>query len=565
MNRLISIINKVSTKPNPLSFRWHNTVSIIAFLILNLIYIERIFSILQWGKYLYRTIVARSKKDSSSVDDKSRRINVPSVFVEIYYLSVALLMTVLVCADCTDSLVVHCLAIYLLIDSSVWLLYYFFFRRFFEENYAIMHTLEYIVLFPVVITCQAACISIIEHIGMKETFALMFAPSSSSPIFLILLGVLYTAVILGLVISNLPIENVKIKSDHKHHISIIGNGDVVKNRLLHAVSAYFKDVKSYVQVSVIDKYNGRCPVRNEKHPDEKYVRFIYTDCDKSEHVKEIVNSEIVWIATPSYTHYSYIDKYMDKVKLLVVEKPIVVFEQEFKIVRRLRDNEPKNIFCLSYYYLEKALPFVYLRNPLEFYEKYLKRSVPREHVISSFIQLGALKSINLHLCEGPDERSWLQNEDFGGQYFETFLHLVVLAFVALDNDDTIITDNWCIKDNNNVPGSYILCNGHSVKGTSVLLEMGKFMERNRSGVLEYEKGTVFLDFDRRSVVCKFSEKTFSQYDFIIETVDKPNYYIQLDMVERCFSENIIPDRIDGSEYQMKALKWMFEQKKNFRK
>lgn len=91
------------------------------------------------------------------------------------------------------------------------------------------------------------------------------------------------------------------------------------------------------------------------------------------------------------------------------------------------------------------------------------------------------------------------------------------------------------------------------------------MERNRSGVLEYEKGTVFLDFDRRSVVCKFSEKTFSQYDFTIETVDKPNYYIQLDMVERCFSENIIPNRIDGSEYQMKALKWMFEQKKNFRK
>lgn len=563
MNGFKSLLNDVSTKPNPLSFRWHSSVSIMAFVILNAIYIERMFSLLQWSKYLYRRLVKRSKKNTASTDEKSRRINVPSIFVETYYLSLAILMAILACSGCSGSLPVRCVAIYLLIDSAVWLLYYFFFRRFFEENYAIMHALEYIVLLPLVVVIQAACISIIEKIGIKGTFALLFAPDSSTPLFIILLGVLYTAVILGLAISNLPIENIKINGNHKHHMSIIGNGDVVKNRLLPAVMAYFKDLKRYVAVSVSDRRAVCSPNKKDNHKVEKYVRFRYLDCDNDDHLKAIANSEIVWIATPSYTHYTYIDRYRLKVKLLVVEKPVVTFGREFEIIRRLRANNWDNIFCLSYYYLEKALPFVYLQNPLEFYEQYLKRSIPRELVFSYFQQMGVLRSIDLHLCEGDDNRSWLQNGDFGGQYFETFIHLVVLAFVALDDDDTIIADEWSVKDNNNVPASYILCHGHSAKGVSVSLEMGKYMRRNRSGILQYENGTLFLDFDKKSVTCKFDGETFSQYGFTIETIDKPNYYIQLDMVERCFSEGIIPSRVDGSEIQFKALEWMFRQGKTF--
>lgn len=560
----MSVLNKVSTKPNPVSFRWHSSISIIAFIILNVIYIERIFSLLQWSKYLYRLFVKWSKGNKASIDEKSQRINVPSVFVEIYYLLIAILMILIALSNYSNSLPAYYFAIYLLIDSSVWLLYYFFFRRFFEENYAIMHTLEYTVLLPLVLSCQAACISIIWNIQIQKAFTLLLAPDPSSPILIILLGVLYTAVILGLVISNLPIENVKIKNDHKYHISIIGNGDVVKNRLLPAVCAVSEELKKYMLVSVSDKYTASYLKDNNQKADMDYVHFTYLDCDDSNHIKEIINSEIIWIATPSYTHYSYIGKYINKVKLLVVEKPIVVFERELEITRRLINN-CGNIFCLSYYYLEKALPFVYLQNPLEFYEKYIKINISREAIFSSFSKIGSLKKIFLHLCEGQDNRSWLQNEDFGGQYFETFIHLVVLTFTALDNDDTIIVDTWSIKDNNNVPGSYILCNGHSNKGVSVLLEMGKYMERNRSGILQYENGTVSLDFDKRSITCEFFNNTLSCHNFTITTIDKPNYFIQLDMVERCFSEGIAPNSIDGCDVQIRALEWMFQQKKEYSK
>lgn len=559
----MSVLNKVSTKPNPLSFRWHSSISIIAYFILNAIYVERIFSLLQWSKYLYRLFVKWSKGNMASIDEKSQRINVPSIFVEIYYLLVAILMILIAHSNCSVSLWVYYFAIYLLIDTSVWLLYYFFFRRFFEENYAIMHTLEYTVLLPLIILCQAACISIIWNIQIQKAFTLLLAPDPSSPTLIILLGVLYTAVIFGLIISNLPIENVKVKSDHKYHISIIGNGDVVKNRLLPAICFLSNELKKYMLVSISDKIISNLKDNNQ-NTDKNYVHFSYLNCDNSNHLKEIINSEIIWIATPSYTHYSYIEKYRSKVKLLVVEKPIVVFERELEIIRQLINN-CENIFCLSYYYLEKALPFIYLQNPLDFYDKYLELSISRESILSSFSQIGPLKSISLHLCEGQDNRSWLQNEDFGGQYFETFIHLVVLAFTALDNDDTIVVDNWSIKDNNNVPGSYILCKGHSNKEVSVLLEMGKYMERNRSGILQYENGTVSLDFDKRSITCKFFENSFSRYNFTITTINKPNYFIQLDMVERCYSEGIVPNSIDGQDVQIRALEWMFQQKREYSK
>ena len=138
----MSILNKVSTKPNPLSFRWHSSISILAYLILNAIYIERIFSLLQWSKYLYRVFVKWSRGNGASIDEKSQRINVPSLLVEVYYLLVATIIVLIALSGWSASLWAYCFAIYLLIDTSVWVLYYFFFRRFFEENYAIMHAVD---------------------------------------------------------------------------------------------------------------------------------------------------------------------------------------------------------------------------------------------------------------------------------------------------------------------------------------------------------------------------------------------------------------------------------------
>lgn len=559
-NKLFSILNQVSTKPNPLSYRWNNSISIITFLFLHIIYIERIFSLLQWGKFLYRFYAKKYKGKMASTDEKSQRVNVPSVFVEVYYILIATLLTSVAYFECTDSSFIHFFAIYLLIDTSIWLLYYFLFRRFFEENYAIMHTLEYVALLPFVIICQAACISIVGNIQITRVLALLLVPDPSSPSFIILLGILYTAVILGLVISNLPIENVKVKSDHTFHISIIGNGDVVRNRLLPALSSYYKSIQKYILVSITDIYTTD-KNQNSNITNNNFVDLRYLTSNDPSHIKELLNSEIIWIASPSYTHYSYIERYRNKVKLLVVEKPIVVFERELEIIQKSITENWNNVFCLSYYYLEKALPFVFLNCPLEFYVKYLDFSIPKELVLSHFSKIGELESISLHLCEGEDNRNWLQNEEFGGQFFETFIHLVVLSFTALGTDDSIIVDQWLLKDNNHIPGSYILCHGHSTKGVSLLLEMGKYMEKQRYGIFKYKNGSITLNFDEKSALCSINESSLPKQSFTIKTRLQQNYSIQLDMVERCFSEGITPHHVDGSEVQIRALKWMFQQRK----
>ena len=127
----MSILNKVSTKPNPLSFRWHSSISILAYLILNAIYAERSFSLLQWSKYLYRVIVKWSRGNSASIDEKSQRINVPSLLVEVYYLLVATLIVLIALSGWSASLWAYYSAIYLLIDTSVWGVVLFFLQAVF--------------------------------------------------------------------------------------------------------------------------------------------------------------------------------------------------------------------------------------------------------------------------------------------------------------------------------------------------------------------------------------------------------------------------------------------------
>ena len=63
------------------------------------------------------------------------------------------------------------------------------------------------------------------------------------------------------------------------------------------------------------------------------------------------------------------------------------------------------------------------------------------------------------------------------------------------------------------------------------------MESNRTGILEYENGTLSLDFDKRSVTCKFFDNSLSHNNFTIGAINKPNYFIQLDMVERCYDSS----------------------------
>ena len=226
-----------------------------------------------------------------------------------------------------------------------------------------------------------------------------------------------------------------------------------------------------------------------------------------------------------------------------------------------------NVFCLSYYYLEKALPLTYLFSPTTFYEKYLDfNGNSRQQVLSLFEQLGSLKSIELTLYEGKDSREWVDSAQYGGHMFETFLHLAVLARAAMDIDSDWQQPDWTIESKEGHYMSYICCTGNTATGNIHYdLRMGKFMNQNeqkRGGTLMFQNGTLCVDFNCQKVTGILNNN--SKATFTISTKEKytnTKYSIQVDMVERCFEEHITPAIVDGSDIQIKTLDWLFTQKK----
>jgi hypothetical protein len=64
----------------------------------------------------------------------------------------------------------------------------------------------------------------------------MFFPEKGDSIYIIILSIFYVALIFGIFLSNLPIEQIKEKGNYRFNISIIGNGIIVQKRLKEAIS-----------------------------------------------------------------------------------------------------------------------------------------------------------------------------------------------------------------------------------------------------------------------------------------------------------------------------------------
>lgn len=545
---IIKVADSISTRPNLTSWTWKGNVSPLAFVILYVVYIARICSLLQICKYIYRGLASKP-----SVDKASKRPNVPSYFVEVYFLAWGILLFALP----KDCVITKWFSYYFLFESLFWLLYYFFFRRFFEERYAIMHTLEYIVILPLLIVIQSRSISIINSCSFKYAFATMFFPDKNDNTYIIILSIFYIALIFGIFLSNLPIEQIKEKGNYRFNISIIGNGDIVHKRLKEAISKL--NPPRYVAILDIQSSDREVEYIGKT----RFQHYVISD----DTLKHVLSSNVLWIATPPQAHISYLNKYINNV-FIAIEKPLVTTSNELSVIKHLWSNGMwNNVFCLSYYYLEKALPLTYLYSPTTFYEKYLDfNGRNRQQILSSFEQLGQLKSIELTLFEGKDSRGWVDSAQYGGHMFETFLHLAVLARAVMGIDTDWGRPNWIVENKGGHYMSYIRCAGNTViDNIHYDLRMGKFMADNelqRDGMLTFQNGTIIIDFNRQEIECKLGNN--SNVAFRICTKKEytlTKYSIQVDMVERCFEERIVPMVVDGSDMQIKTLEWLFDQKR----
>jgi hypothetical protein len=182
--------------------------------------------------------------------------------------------------------------------------------------------------------------------------------------------------------------------------------------------------------------------------------------------------------------------------------------------------------------------------------------------LAAFNELGILKSVEFVLFEGEDNRSWVEEKQYGGHFYETFLHLVVMARLSVKDDVEWVDDKWHVEHHGGHYMSEIEYSGRTGHmGTKIHLHMGKFMPSeliHREGVLEYERGTVRIDLQRQELTLSLKDHA----PIIIGTkaeYTSTKYHIQVNMVERCAEKNLIPSLVDRSDIQIDALSWLMQQ------
>jgi len=535
-------LEKISTRPRDLSYTWVGHTSVLSYILLWVIWLCRVFSLLQWVKIIYRTTVKFLQR--ATVDKGSKRINVPPIVVELYYVFWGVFLSVIyLCGG--RNIWYSILSGYFIFESFVWILYYAIFRRFYEENYKIHHVLEYFVVIILILPLQAIAYANVLDIEFMATLLGILGVSTVDNCALIgVFSVIYQAIVIGIIISSFPMENTKVavRTEERPAKSIIiGCGDVVKKRLFPALKS--DNVVSIYDIVTSDIQDESLKV-NVLDCEEKIVSAIK---------EELSDDSIVWIATPSYAHIFYLEKLL-KMKdnaLIVVEKPITVLKSELENIKMIiEDTEKrKRIFFLSYYILEKALPLYYLVKNNSIYIKYLKM----HNVSFCLANMGRMKSVYVKIYEGKDDRKWVK--EYGGQECDTFLHNVLVAslFVGLPSSWDKI--EWK-KETDKI---HLSARWNEV---DICLEQAKNVEEekcSRYAMIQYQRGTVKMDFETQTLTINNTELG-EKGTISVRDEYKGKYAIQTDLVKRVYDKEVSCEEADGLYHQIECIEWLLESK-----
>ena len=548
MKKKKSIFAQISTMPSRNALKWAGReVSILSSILLWTLWLCRLLSLLQISKLIFRKVAKLLKK--STTDEKSTRINVPPMFCELYFIAWFVFLLLGYWLGLSGPVATG-FTLYYLFESIVWVLYYTVFRRFFEENYSIYHELEYLTVLILVIPSQALGFANLYNLGFLDVLAgLLGAGSDSIPGGVQMLGALFMAIVISMIISAFPAEMVK-KQEQKSKMFVIGCGDVVKERLYPAL------IKTGVadSVSVCDLSSNPQKL--------SYCQYFDSQQDICDNIiKKARDNSVLWIETPSHTHVPYLESLLNsKASLIVVEKPICVSPEDIKRVQALLDDEDNRnrIFFLSYYVLEKALPLYYFEHTNTNFLKYLDIS-DKDILQNRRVLLGTLDHVEVGIIEGIDTRDWVQSPDHGGQLLETFIHNMLIAsiFCGLPQDwtNTVLSQSAPEEPVTRIKLS--ASSGH----TKIDLYMAKNApeaEHRRCARLVYANGTVHADFDTKSLKVHFNH---IDADITISVKKKytEKYHIVTDLAKRVNDGACYTEDVDGLRNQLKVIEWLLAQ------
>ena len=145
------------------------------------------------------------------------------------------------------------------------------------------------------IPTQALCFAQLYNQSFREMLAgLMGAGSDATPFPVTLLGCLFAAIVISMIISTFPTETVK--KHNKPRIFVIGCGDVVKERVYGALidSKCGREVKCYdLRSAKAEKTDG-----NEDDAKKLKEKCIYLDNEEQicQHIDaRLESSSVVWM------------------------------------------------------------------------------------------------------------------------------------------------------------------------------------------------------------------------------------------------------------------------------
>jgi len=572
--RKLEMMNKLVTFPGEWNYNWQGGYSIIVFLILHIVTFFRSVSLLQLGKYLYR------RHHTNNKDVGSNRANVPPIFQEVYYILWIIFLVMQLETGWFNELVFG-LDIYFIIESLTWILYYSVFRRFFEERYSIYHVLEHLPLVLMLIPMQAVAYArVVSHqnpdLTWKDVLVVMLGQAENNLILFSCIGFLYSAIVISMILSMFPTENVKRGNPDT---IIVGAGDVVKCRLLPAMLRRMQripenkrgkiriyDLKSGEQISSWEEEQVNTMWGALHLPKEEKIHSVF-DLINS---KNPAGEQVSWICTPSDTHWYYLELLRGRSEFVVVEKPITSRIDELERYREFIESEYRNqTFFLSYYLLEKALPLTFLARPRRLYLKYLsgydkdgnqildeKRS---QNMIGEcyerYLGGGEVRRFSMTIIEKSETRKLPR----GGQLVETFMHNCIIAslFAGLPSTWTDVHFKSLRDDS-----IEMIARGRNRMSIHLLLQKDSRKQQEQSAEILMENNGKLMriqaDLTKKNAVI-YAEK--EEFSFGVKEQFLGKYDVQCAMVYDCFENGVRTAEVDGLYNQIETLEWLMNLEK----
>ena len=568
-----SLRQKITVSPAGHNYRWQGGFSIFTWAILHVVMGLRLVSALQLCKELYREIAP------SDTDAGSTRPNVPPWFQEIYILAWGVFLAVQlflgIHADFVAS-VFRALDVYFIVESLTWILYYSVFRRFFEEDYSVYHVLEHLPTILFLIPLQAVAYALVcmydggaASVSWNKVFPVLLGQASERYVMFSMVGFIYSAIVVSMIISTFPVERVKACVPST---IIVGAGDVVKERLYGALCRWGERTPAN-KMGKMDVYSKETtPVQMVMYgrETEDPIRIAVKPKEIYRLIERSRKNVVVWIETPSDTHLHYLELLKDGAALVVVEKPMVCSMSDLLAIKELiASGYRRKIFFLSYYILEKALALTLLARPNRFYLKYFKEECRTRdqdggvvqvetangaaRFYQTYLELGRMESIDVEIIEKRDRRP-LPN---GGQLIDTFVHHCLIASLFAGLPCTWKLEPGAYRREESADRAEITLDATGEFGERIhlyLLKEGDDNEKKRQrATLKFENGIIEADFDKRTTTLR---KGLNAVILKVDENYRDAYDIQCDMVYECYFNQLDPSGFDGLYHQVEVLEWL---------